>query len=148
MDKTLNKATTQLLSRKERTSDVSMKCKETWKQVKSTTGPSPPQTLTAQCRKAPGHQSLLVHQEKNFVYYKIIKNKYNHFSRILRLANDIETNPGPKVSIQMYNVRGLKEYNRTKKILNHFHPILRQGLGIAVIQETHLTEQTDTNVER
>jgi hypothetical protein len=60
---------------------------------------------------------------------------------MLILANDVETNPGPKTSIQSYNVRGLKEYPKLKRIINLAAKINKCDPGILLLHETHLDEK-------
>ncbi len=101
---------------------------------------NPPQSSIA-C--VPGFQGLrqprpLVRQGillLSFFTYK----SYNHIRcciiNHIVSSHDIESNPGPRMEILSNNVRGLKE--KTKRILNYMHKILRAEIGIAFIQETH-----------
>jgi hypothetical protein len=66
---------------------------------------------------------------------------------LLILSNDIETNPGPKLVIQSYNVRGLKEYTKLKRILNQANNIKKADPGIFLLHETHINELEATKID-
>lgn len=65
------------------------------------------------------------------------------FDKLLE-SGDIESNPGPKyhiVSVKSYNVRGLKNKLKLKRVLNTCHKEISQNNGsIIFLQETHLEE--------
>jgi len=57
-------------------------------------------------------------------------------------SNDIETNPGPSfkfLDIITYNVNGLKDYRKQKRVFNHLSNISKHKNELIYIQETHLT---------
>ena len=67
-------------------------------------------------------------------------------------CGDIESNPGPelilkplKLEIISYNVRGLKEYSKLKRVLNSCAKLIRENKNtIICLQETYL-ERGDEN---
>ncbi len=132
---------------------------KTWKQVKSTRGLVPPQALQAQYRKVVGQISLLGHQEIKLLYRimkmekindlpdrgegeDIDKNGTEEYQKVKRhkilRSNDVETNPGPENIIASYNIRGMKDYNKTKRVLNYFNRFLKADTGIILLHETHI----------
>jgi exonuclease III len=57
-------------------------------------------------------------------------------------SNDIESNPGPDCKtfeIVTYNVNGLKDYRKQKRIFNHLNIISKKGNVLICMQETHLS---------
>jgi len=87
----------------------------TWKQVMNYRGLCPPQVLYAWGPfRGLRHQLLLGNRETNSIF-----RFYSLFSRIkLILSNDVEKNPGPTIGIRSYNIRGLAEYTKLKRMLN------------------------------
>jgi hypothetical protein len=103
--------------------------KETWKQVKNYRGLRPPQVH--------GHHDLPRNREDNSIFPKIM----NYYFRVkILISNDVESNPGPQIKIQSYNVRGLAEYNKLKRILNYVHNVKKSEINVWAFQETHLTK--------
>ena len=68
-------------------------------------------------------------------------------------CGDVESNPGPETSgelgkIVTYNVRGIKDYGKLKRILNLCAKLLKVNLfAIINLQETHLDSQDLSRVE-
>jgi len=117
------------------------KCNKTWSldQVNFESGPSgPTQALYAHgLERGHGHKKPLDiqgHSTSVFYYF------YNVCKRLITLGNDIETNPGPNILVKTYNVSGMREYDKLKRILNFCHKTLNEWLGVVILQETHLTE--------
>jgi len=69
--------------------------------------------------------------------------QYDFSRRLLALGNDVEPNPGPGIEIRSYNTRGMKDYEKTKRILNYLNRSLKTELGITFLQETHLGLKDD-----
>ena len=73
-------------------------------------------------------------------------------AKLLLRCGDIESNPGPSKGINLmnlevlsYNVRGLKEYSKLKRVLNSCSNIIRKNKNTLIcLQETHL-ERSDEN---
>ncbi len=72
---------------------------------------------------------------------------------LLLRGGDIESNPGPgrvsesdkKITLITYNVRGLKEYTKLKRVLNSCAELIKTNRNtIICLQETHL-ERNDEN---
>ena len=72
---------------------------------------------------------------------------YNYSRRVNTLSNDIETNPGPdpfqvlnkkNMVITSYNVRGLKDYKKMKRINSFFNQLPCKNNVVICLQETHL----------
>ena len=120
-----------------------------WKQAPSTTcgGLDPHQALTVSQPCVGGQPRLLGNQEKTFSlnftprpgnWAGYPKNTSYILLIHLVVSNDVETNPGPIFEILNYNVRGLKDYHKTKRLLNYMHRIQKCEIGVAFIQETHI----------
>jgi len=124
--------------------NVSANCTRTWKQVASIRGLCPSNVLTALL----GQPSCLVHQAKFVkVLFAFVKLQHPFYiflglaELLLILAHDVETNPGPDIEIHSYNARGLKEYEKLKRLLNYFNKTLSKHIGIVFLQETHLNQK-------
>ena len=139
----------------------------TWKQVNFELGPSPTQALYAHgLERGHGHKMPLVYQGRQT---SVFLDSYNSYSisnlyfhtkpprishtcfydfarRKLILGNDVETNPGPKVVVKSFNVSGMKDYDKMKRILNYSHNLLKETIGIIILQETHLTKEDETRL--
>ncbi len=73
------------------------------------------------------------------------------------MSNDVETNPGPKynfnmankenMSILTYNVRGCKNFNKLKRIMNYFLSTPFKNNCIINLQETHLNANELKSIE-
>ncbi len=61
-----------------------------------------------------------------------------HKVNTIELANDVEKNPGPTICLQSHNVRGMKDYDKKKRILNQAHNLSKYDIGCIALQETHL----------
>jgi hypothetical protein len=62
-----------------------------------------------------------------------------YFDRLILLSSDVETNPGPTLEqFQTHNVRGLKNYQKLKRVLNNAHQLQKTDLGLICLQETHI----------
>lgn len=111
-------------------------CKETWKQVMNYRGPhGPPQVLHACGLIDHKHQSLPGNREKNSIFQCF----QNHYYKLkLTISNDVETNPGPKLSIYTYNAKGLAEYSKLKRLLNYIYKANKSETNVWFLQETHL----------
>lgn len=72
----------------------------------------------------------------NFYYY-LLK---------LILSGDVETNPGP-MYLETYNVRGMRKYDKMKRILNHAHKINSFDSGVIALQETYLNLQDTSKLD-
>ena len=104
-----------------------------------------PLYLSIFARNQPKLISSLV---SNLTLKNHIESKYSNLWRAivnkLRQCNDIELNPGPtkvKVKIITYNVRGMKEAVKLKRILNTCHNLItRDRYTVICLQETHLEE--------
>jgi hypothetical protein len=85
----------------------------------------------------------LTHHETLVSWYSIFLGNqdktYNFQRRIILLSHDVELNPGPNIEFRSYNTRGLKEYNKLKRILNYFNKTASADIGVTFLQETHLT---------
>jgi exonuclease III len=72
------------------------------------------------------------------------------FSKLLT-SGDIEPNPGPGdpvLSIKTYNVRGLKNRLKLKRVLNSCHKSMSENTySIFFLQEAHLEESDNTTLE-
>lgn len=95
-----------------------------------------------------GFVNLRVIIPGSIIYNKLMVIKHFKFSKLLS-SGDIESNPGPKqkspqvVSIKTYNVRGLKDRLKLKRVLNSCHKLINENRNtIIFLQETHL-ETTD-----
>ena len=104
-----------------------------------------PLYLSIFARNQPKLISSLV---SNLTLKNHIESKYSNLWRAivnkLKQCNDIELNPGPtkvKVKIITYNVRGMKEAVKLKRILNTCHNLItRDRYTVICLQETHLEE--------
>lgn len=60
----------------------------------------------------------------------------------IMLSGDVETNPGPELTICTYNVRGLKCDKKSKTFLNKCYEQFRKCPNMVIcIQETHMDEK-------
>ncbi len=124
------------------------KCNTTWKQVNFELGPSPTQALYVHGHeRVHGHKQPLEPQGEPtsflndfYSYSQKCNSQYDYSNRKITLGNDVETNQGPKIIVKSYNVSGMKEYDKLKRVLNFGHKILKEWIGIFAIQETHLTQ--------
>ncbi len=68
---------------------------------------------------------------------------------LLLLAGDIHTNPGPnkELLIGTYNIRGLSDKNKTKRILNYISNQYRYERMIYSFQETHITDKRRSELQ-
>lgn len=89
-----------------------------------------------------GHQntSSVERQRNNFAS---ICNYY--LRRLLLLANDVETNPGPTIQISTHNVSGMRNLDKCRRILNNANKLNKGEIQVIGLQETHLD---DTHVNR
>jgi len=83
---------------------------------------------------------------------KITKKKIRGKNLLLIKCGDIELNPGPDIPLQTnktdskgkiltYNVRGLKDYNKLKRILNSCSKLISLNRNTVInLQETHLSQ--------
>jgi exonuclease III len=74
-------------------------------------------------------------------------------SMLIMLSNDVESNPGPpckgpinigntsNLFVLTYNVQGLGNFNKLKRVINYFHKLPFKNNSIINLQETHLTSQ-------
>jgi len=75
------------------------------------------------------------------------KSTCNSFLRLkLTLANDVETNPGPQISITTQNVSGMKDINKSRRIFNNAYKDLRAEIAIVGLQETHIDETHEQRI--
>ena len=77
---------------------------------------------------------------KSTFQYKPVK--YFNFNILLR-SGDIESNPGPNgssiITVSTYNVRGLKNRLKLKRVLNTCHKLINENSNSFIfLQETHL----------
>jgi len=106
-------------------------------------------------KKAQQYQKSLM-EIINFSYYWVVRRK------LLILAGDVETNPGPgettdrsgnqgqhvEIQIITYNARGLKDKLKLKRILNKCYGILKKKRDtFFFFQETHLGEECMENLK-
>ncbi len=82
---------------------------------------------------------------QNFI--KITKAIVDLKCRLITTYDDVETNPGPTVEIRSYNTRGLKEYNKLKRLLNLLNKSLKAEIGVTFFQETHPTIKESTKLD-
>jgi len=75
-------------------------------------------------------------------------------SRLITLSGDVEENPGPDsgkqeyLSINSYNIRGLKEYSKLKRVLNKCAGMIKQNNNVLFnLQETHLSLEDKNRLE-
>jgi len=75
-------------------------------------------------------------------------------SRLLLRSGDVESNPGPHryeknpIKICSFNVRGLKEYSKLKRVLNKCAGILKNNNNtIFNFQETHLEKMDESKIK-
>jgi len=100
--------------------------------------------------------NLLAFNDRSFNYsitqkvHKVPKLLRRGLDKLLLRSGDVETNPGPEmVSVQLsiitYNIRGLKEYSKLKRVLNSCADLIKKNRNtIICLQETHL-ERSDEN---
>ena len=77
---------------------------------------------------------------------------YNLAKRKLSLSNDVESNPGPLVNAQhlticSYNVNGIKDFKKLKRISNFLNKLPFKNNCIINLQETHLTSNEISKLE-
>lgn len=60
-----------------------------------------------------------------------------HLCRILILSSDVETNPGPSISMTSHNISGMKYIDKCRRILNNAYKAMISELSVIVLQETH-----------
>jgi len=77
---------------------------------------------------------------------------YNLAKRKLSLSNDVESNPGPFVNAQhlticSYNVNGIKDFKKLKRISNFLNKLPFKNNCIINLQETHLTSNEISKLE-
>lgn len=109
----------------------------TWKQVKFELGLCPTQALYAHGLER-GHEQKRPLDFQGQKFTSVFKLTYNYLKRLTILSNDVESNPGPNIAFRTYNVSGIKEYDKLKRVLNFCHKATKEWLGITVLQETHL----------
>ena len=74
-------------------------------------------------------------------------------SRLRLLGGDIEVNPGPdpgktEVTVSSYNIRGLKEYSKLKRVLNKCAGKMSKSINsIFQLQETHLEKCDEKRIK-
>jgi exonuclease III len=72
------------------------------------------------------------------------KNYGCYYQKKLLESNDVEVNPGPNgnkpntLDIISYNINGLKDFKKQKRIFNHLNKLPNRSQSVINIQETHL----------
>jgi len=73
--------------------------------------------------------------------------------RLISLSGDVEVNPGPvkarapTLEVITYNIRGLKEYNKLKRVLNKCAQIIGKNRNTIInLQETHLEKSDEQKI--
>jgi len=100
-------------------------------------------------------ESLIFNISTYVLLTKVTKLGLRGLNLILLMSGDVERNPGPglvrkddtkqRLTIITYNVRGLKEYTKLKRVLNKCATLLKSNQNTVIcLQETHL-ERGDEN---
>jgi len=86
----------------------------------------------------------------------LVLNEYSCRLRLIALSGDVHPNPGPKsfhvhkktnLVIMTYNVQGLKNFKKMKRVNNFLHKLNFSKNVIINLQETHLCKQEITKLE-
>jgi len=113
-------------------------------------------TKQKKINKAKDKKSLNLFFDTKISLRKPIKSQKNikrtKTSTTLLMCGDVESNPGPEMKNQVttltvitYNVRGLKEYSKLKRVLNTCAGKIKNNKNTVIcLQETHL-ERADEN---
>jgi exonuclease III len=71
-------------------------------------------------------------------------NNYSYLKiKCIKESNDVELNPGPQnkakdvINIKSYNVRGLKDFQKQKRLFNYLNRNANKSLNVINLQETH-----------